>query len=71
MFSNKDKNAKYAKSYKEKHPEHYKEITRKASLKWKQTNIEYVRERDRNQKQNKRNFINEWKILRNIDLFEN
>ena len=55
--------------YKENHPEEYKEITRKAALKWKYFNLEYVRERDRNQKQRKREYINEWKALRNIDLF--
>ena len=55
--------------YKENHPDEYKKYTRKASLKYKWNNIEYVRERDRKQKQNKLCFINEWKILRDIDLF--
>jgi hypothetical protein len=51
--------------YKANNLEHYKEITRKASTKYKRKNIELVREKDRLYKRN----FNEFKRLRNIELF--
>ncbi len=49
----------------ENNPEVYKVSTRKAALKYRQTHIEIVREKDRLYKRN----FNEFKRLRNIDLF--
>jgi hypothetical protein len=52
--------------YKENHPDEFKIITQRAASKYRQKNIEAVREKDR---ERKRPFIMECKRLRNIDIF--
>lgn len=52
--------------FKENNPDEYKAMTLKASQKWKDKNVEKVREYDRKRKSK---FMLEWRILRNIDLF--
>ena len=52
--------------FKENNPEKYKAMTVKASQKWKDKNMDKVREYD---KKRKSVFMTEWRRLRNIDLF--
>ena len=52
--------------YKENHPEEYKIMTQRATLNYRQKNIELVRAKDR---ERKNPFMAECKRLRNIDLF--
>jgi len=52
--------------FKELHPDEYKEMTRKATCKYRQKNIESVREKDRIRKSA---FMMECKRLRNINIF--
>lgn len=51
--------------YRESHPEEYKKVSMKAILKYREKNIDAIREKDRMYKR----YYNETKRLRNINLF--